>query len=135
MINSFQGIWKGIISKNVYDLSAKWTIDADWLIDMLLEFWSTEEENSRGRNINHLELNLQNCNDVLKFFKALNKNYMIKTLRLYWSESIDTNKEIEEVAYEFRRVRIATEVSLNSEIKRFKDPKSKCFEIFYPETS
>ena len=135
MINSFQGIWEGILSKNVYDLSAKWTIDADWLIDMLLEFCSTEEENSRGRNINHLELNLQNSDDVLKFFKALNKNYMIKTLRLYWPESLGNNKEIEEVADEFRRVRIATEVSLNSEIKRFRDPKSKCFEILYPETS
>ena len=100
---------------------------------MLLEFCSTEIEKSPGRNINDLELNLQKSEDALRFFKALEKNYMIKTLKLYTSKSLGYNKKIEEVVDNYRRKRIATEICLNSGIQRFWDPKNKCFEVFYPE--
>ena len=100
---------------------------------MLINIWSTENENSLGRNINDLELNLRDSEDVLRFFKALDQNYMIKTLRLHTSKSLGYNKKIEEVADQFRDKRIATEIWLNSGIKRFRDSKNKCFEVFYPE--
>ena len=100
---------------------------------MILEFWSTENENSPGRNINDLELNLSNHDDPGKFLNALNKNYMIKTWRLFTKVSLSWVKEICETAEEFRNKRIATEIVLNAGIQRFRYPKVKWFEVYYPD--
>ena len=100
---------------------------------MLLKFWSTENENSYGRNINDLELNLSNNCDPEKFLQTLSKNYMIKTCKLITKVSLSRDKKIGATAEEFRNKRVATEIVLNAKIQRFKNQKAKCFEVFYPD--
>ena len=131
--NKWKSIWTSLLSKNIYDLRIAPVLDDNWLFDMILEFWSTENENSPGRNINDLELNLSKHDDPGKFLNALNKNYMIKTWRLFTTISLSRVKKIGETAEEFRNKRVATEIVLNSEIQRFRNPNVKCFEVFYPD--
>ena len=100
---------------------------------MLLDFCSTENDISPGRNINDLELNLSNHDDPLKFFKALENNYMIKTLKLFTLEPLGKPDKTISVADKFRSKRICTEIMLNLKSDRFKCAKDKNFEVFYPD--
>ena len=126
-------IWISLLSRNIYDLRIEPVLEDNWLLDMVLEFWSTENEKSPGRNINDLDLNLSNHEGPRKFLRALDKNYTIKTCRLFTKVSLGRCKKFGEEVEEFRNKRVATEIVLNSGIQRFRDPSLKCFEIFYPD--
>ena len=108
-------------------------IEENWLLDMILDFCSTQNDSSHGQSINDLELNLSNQDDPIKFFKALDKNYMIKTLKLNTSKSLSKPEKTLLVANNFRRQRICTEITLNTKWGKFKCADNKNFEVYYPD--
>ena len=132
-LECFKRIWTNILSWNIYDLRIEPSLGNDWLFEMILNYCSSEDNNSYGRCIHDLELNLENTEDVFKLFKALDNNYMIKTLKLFTESPIKKSKEIEKVASRFRDNRISTEISLNLKNKKFRDQHNKYFETFYPD--
>lgn len=76
-----------------------------------------------NKRLRDLELNLQSNETVVRFLKAVEKNYMIKTIRLMSPNPI--TKEIAEIARSIRDKRVGVEIALNSKSKEFKSLKKK----------
>ena len=122
-------IWKKLLSKNIYSIRVDEIIKEEWLVDLLVEFWSSESF-SLANKLNDIELKLNNTKDVKRILEALQNNFMIKTVRLKTDERVDL--EIEKLAEEFRSKRVGTEIGLNCKNKRFRTCEDKWVEIFYP---
>ena len=73
---------------------------------------------------------MQNIKDVERILEALKENYIIKTIRL------DTLRKVESLtvslAEDFRQKRVATEIGINWDNKRFRICDKKNVEFFYP---
>ena len=120
--NSFQN--------NIIDLRVDIIIEFDWFTDLIVDFWSKNQENF-GSKLIDLELILQNTKDVERILIALKDNYMIKTIRL------NTMNKVEEstvrTAQEFRQKRVSTEIGINWSDRRFRICDKKTVELFYPD--
>ena len=122
-------IWEKLLSKNILSLSVEENIGEEWLIDLLVEFWSTSLRFSQSR-LNDIELMLEKPRDVKRIIEALQVNYMIKTVKLETEERVGI--EVEQLVEDFRSKRIGTEVRLNWKNKRFQIWDDRNVEIFYP---
>ena len=78
-----------------------------------------------------LELTLDNNEFVLRILQSLEKNYMIKTIRLSCLETV--NKEIIEYVRQFKSQRVGLDISFNSHLKEFKALNRKVSESYYPD--
>ena len=58
---------------------------------------------------------------------------MIKTVRILSKSKENVDEETEELAENFKKSRIGTEVRISSGISKFKKSKVSSIEVFYPD--
>ena len=124
-IIDYANFWKLLFTKNIYDLRIESTITDDWFIDLLLNYLRADNNSGSQLKINDLEINLENGTDPKQFLKALEHNYMIKTVKLITPKHVKVDSSTERLAEKFRNKRIATEIGLNCDNKRFRISQKK----------
>jgi hypothetical protein len=77
-----------------------------------------------------VEVNVPLQKDVLWIFESLKNNFVIKTVRVISEERV--SEEVIELAQKFKNQRVAIEVGLNTQDRRFKRVEKRSFVILYP---
>ena len=81
--------------------------------------------------IRDVELCLLKNKDVMRVFKSLKHNFLVKTVRL--SCGTFATKQILKFAREFERQRVCVEISLNCDHPKFGSLDKKSYITYYPE--
>jgi hypothetical protein len=77
-----------------------------------------------------VEVNVSLQEAVLWIFESLKNNFVIKTVRVISEERV--SEEVIELAQKFKNQRVAIEVGLNTQDRRFKRVEKRSFVILYP---
>jgi hypothetical protein len=77
-----------------------------------------------------VEVNVPLQEAVLWIFESLKNNFVIKTVRVISEERV--SEEVIELAQKFKNQRVAIEVGLNTQDRRFKRVEKRSFVILYP---
>ena len=135
----FNGFFEHIKSMNVIDLRLTFSkrlstwqkeeglgaIRSQKTIDELLDYL---QSNPRLRD---LELAFFRATDVKKVLQALDSSFMIRKVVLDSVQEVD--EETIQIADEFCKQRMATEVKLNTSCKKFRKHAPKVFKTYYPD--
>ena len=91
------------------------------------------DENRKLSKLRDLELSLQSAGDIKSILEALSNNYMIKTVRLINISKGVVDKDTENLAMSFKKIRVGTEIRISSNNKKFNASKTSSIEVFYPD--
>ena len=128
-------IWQKLFTKSIFELRIITPIDNNELIKLIIEFLNICNDTEQASNckLRDLELWIQSTEDTKTILEALSKNYMIKTVRILSKSKENVDEETEELAENFKKSRIGTEVRISSGISKFKKSKVSSIEVFYPD--
>ena len=119
------GVLYELFSLNILEFKYEKCINNKKLLDALIK---GIESNTKIRD---LELVVPNNSYVFSILKALQNNFMIKTIRVMSKHQI--SNEMLQYMKKFRAQRIGVEIALNTQKKLFRAVEDKSTEMYYPD--